>query len=84
MLLNSSAQLNSFRQQSPHGAVQLDFEQLSAALAQAMAIARAASCLAAVRWEEGWERPVQSWREELGIREPADLEPYGLGTTVQA
>lgn len=83
VLLNSAAQLSSFRQQSPQRAVQLDFEQLSAALAQAMAIARTASCLAAVRWEEGWERPVADWRQKLGIADPADHEPYGLGTTLQ-
>ncbi|MCT0217896.1 hypothetical protein KQ304_02615 [Synechococcus sp. CS-1329] len=78
VLLNTAAQLNSFRQQGQPQAAQLDFEQLSAALAQAMAIARTASCLAAVRWEEGWERPIQSWREQLGLRESADDAPYGL------
>lgn len=51
---------------------------LNTALAHAMAIARSASCLAAVRWEEGWERSVQDWREQLGIREPADHAPYAL------
>ncbi|MCP9927518.1 ubiquinone biosynthesis protein COQ4 [Cyanobium sp. CH-040] len=42
------------------------------------AIARRAACLAAVRWEEGWHRPVRQGREELGISDPADAEPYGL------
>ena len=37
-----------------------------------------AHCRAAVKWEEGWEKPVSQWREELGISDPADAEPYGL------
>ncbi|MCT0249122.1 Coq4 family protein [Synechococcus sp. CS-205] len=78
VLLNTAAQLSSFRQQGLQRTAQLDYEQLSTALAHAMAIARSASCLAAVRWEEGWERSVQDWREQLGIREPADHTPYGL------
>jgi ubiquinone biosynthesis protein Coq4 len=24
--------------------------------------------LLAVKWEEGWEKPVSQWREELGIK----------------
>ena len=51
---------------------------ISAAVAHGHAIARQAQCLAAVKWEEGWEKPVRQWREELGIRDPADREPHGL------
>ncbi len=50
----------------------------SAGQAHGHAIARQAQCLAAVRWEEGWDKPVRQWREELGISDPADAEPYGL------
>jgi ubiquinone biosynthesis protein COQ4 len=41
-------------------------------------IARQAQCLAAAKWEEGWDKPVRQWRQELGIHDPADAEPYGL------
>jgi ubiquinone biosynthesis protein COQ4 len=51
---------------------------ITAAQAHGHAIARQAQCLAAVRWEEGWDKPVRRWREELGISDPADAEPYGL------
>jgi ubiquinone biosynthesis protein Coq4 len=32
----------------------------------------------AARWEEGWERPISAWREQLGLRDPADGQSYGL------
>jgi ubiquinone biosynthesis protein Coq4 len=51
---------------------------ITAAQAHGHAIARQAQCLAAVRWEESWDKPVRQWREELGISDPADAEPYGL------
>ncbi len=72
VLLTSASQLASFRLQLER------FEGLSRALAHGAAIARRAPCLAAVRWEEGWERPLAEWRRQLGIVEPADREPYGL------
>lgn len=59
-------------------ACQIGFPGLSAAVAHGQAIARRAACLAAVRWEEGWQKPVRQWRRELGISDPADAEPYGL------
>ena len=31
-----------------------------------------------VRWEEGWDLPVEEWRRRLNIDQPADSEPYGL------
>ena len=43
-----------------------------------MAIGHQAQCLLADRWEEGWERPVSEWRQQLGISDPADGRPYGL------
>jgi ubiquinone biosynthesis protein COQ4 len=54
------------------------FQALSAAVAHGHAIARKSQCLAAVIWEEGWDKPVRQWRQELGIIDPADEEPYGL------
>jgi ubiquinone biosynthesis protein COQ4 len=72
VLLTSAGQLTTFRFQPER------FAQLSAAVSHGYGIARQARCLAAVKWEEGWEKPVRQWRLELGITEPADGEPYGL------
>jgi ubiquinone biosynthesis protein COQ4 len=72
VLLTTAGQLAAFRFQSER------FPAISAAVAHGHAIARQAQCLAAVTWEEGWEKPVRQWREELGIRDPADREPHGL------
>ena len=72
VLLNGAAQLGSFR-------FQIDrFEGISRAITHGQAIARQASCLALARWEEGWDKPIQQWRQELGLLDPADREPYGL------
>ncbi len=72
VLLTSAGQLASFRFQIER------FEAISRAVSHGQAIARQASCLAAARWEEGWEKPVSQWRSELGLSDPADHEPYGL------
>lgn len=72
VLLTTAGQLASFRFQMER------FEGLSQAVAHGMAIGRQAQCLVAARWEEGWDRPISAWREELGIRDPADAEVYGL------
>ncbi|SBO41904.1 Coq4 family protein [Cyanobium sp. NIES-981] len=72
VLLTTAAQLSTFRLQPER------FPQMSAAAAHGIAMGRQAACLAAVRWEEGWERPVSEWREQLGILEPADAAAYGL------
>ena len=72
VLLTSAGQLASFRLQIER------FEAISRAVGHGHAIARQASCLAAARWEEGWEKPVSQWRRELGISDPADQETYGL------
>ncbi len=40
--------------------------------------------LTATRSSSDRDRPVAGWRQELGITEPADHEPYGLGITVPA
>ena len=72
VLLTTAGQLASFRFQMER------FEGLSQAVAHGMAIGRQAQCLVAARWEEGWDRSISSWREQLGICEPADTEIYGL------
>jgi ubiquinone biosynthesis protein COQ4 len=72
VLLTSAGQLAAFRFQPER------FPLISAAQSHGHTIARQARCLAAVRWEEAWEKPVRQWREELGLRDPADGEPYGL------
>lgn len=72
VLLTSASQLASFRFQVDR------FEGISRAIGHGQAIARQAQCLALARWEEGWERPVEHWRQELGISDPAEHEPYGL------
>jgi ubiquinone biosynthesis protein COQ4 len=72
VLLNGAAQLSSFRFQSER------FEGISRAISHGQVIARQTSCLALARWEEGWEKPISQWRQELGLRDPADAEPYGL------
>jgi ubiquinone biosynthesis protein COQ4 len=72
VLLNGAAQLGSFRFQSER------FAAISGAISHGQSIARQASCLALARWEESWDRPIQHWRQDLGLRDPADREPYGL------
>ncbi|EDY38544.1 conserved hypothetical protein [Cyanobium sp. PCC 7001] len=72
VLLTTAAQLSTFRLQPQR------FPRMSAAAAHGISLGRQASCLAAVCWEEAWDRPVSEWRAELGILEPADNEPYGL------
>lgn len=66
VLLTTAAQLAGFRFQLER------YEALSRSFAHGAAIAHSAQCLAAVPWEEGWEKPVVEWRRELGIELPAD------------
>lgn len=77
VLLTSASQLAAFRLQTER------FEGLSRAVAHGMGIGRQARCLAAVRWEEGWERPISAWRSELGLVDVADLETYGLAQQLE-
>jgi ubiquinone biosynthesis protein Coq4 len=72
VLLTSASQLANFRFKLE------EFESISAAAAHGSAIAHQAQCLAIARWEEGWEKPISQWRQELGIQDPADNAPYGL------
>jgi len=72
VLLTSASQLANSRLKLE------EFEGISRAAAHGSAMARQAQCLAIARWEEGWEKPIQQWRQELGLVDPADHEPYGL------
>lgn len=72
VLLTSAGPLAAFRFQVER------YESLSRAISHGHAIARQAQCLALVRWEEGWDKPISQWRQELGIHDPADREMYGL------
>ena len=72
VLLTSASQLANFRLKLE------EFEGISRAAAHGSAMARQAQCLAIARWEEGWEKPIQQWRQELGLVDPADHEPHGL------
>ena len=72
VLLTSASQLANFRLKLE------EFEGISRAAAHGSAMARQAQCLAIAPWEEGWEKPIQQWRQELGLVDPADHEPYGL------
>jgi len=78
VLLGNVGQLATFRLHNER------FPLLSQAVAQGAALARMASCLAAVRWEEGWQKPLHQWRQELGIMDPADGEPWGLDRQIGA
>jgi len=77
VLLTGASQLANFRFRLEQ------FEQVSRATAHGFGMARQAHCLAAVRWEDGWDKPIDQWREELGIRDPADTESYGLNQQLQ-
>lgn len=79
VLLSTVGQLATFRLQPDR------FPRLSQAVAQGAALARSTPCLAAVRWEEGWERSIEDWRHELGIQRPADGRPYGaVGSAISS
>jgi ubiquinone biosynthesis protein Coq4 len=36
----------------------------------------------AQRWEEGWERPLAEWRDQLGITEALRFSPFGVSASV--
>jgi ubiquinone biosynthesis protein Coq4 len=53
-------------------------EQLTQQIARGMGMAVEAKPLIAQRWEEGWDKPVSQWRQELNITNPVINEPYSL------
>lgn len=70
--LNHAAQISSFR---------LDvrrFTAISASISHGVSMGWSAAPFCTARWEEGWELPLQDWRQRLGVTNPADAAPYGL------
>ena len=50
------------------------------AIAYGLNLGATAQPLLAQRWEEGWETPLETWREALGIRELLSQSPFPLLT----
>ena len=71
VLLNLLASFKAFRFQPT------DHEAISRAIAHGQRVGLQAKPLVLQRWEEGWERPLSQWREELGI-------PMATGETFSA
>ena len=71
VLLNLLASFKAFRFQPA------DHEAISRAIAHGQRIGLQAKPLVLQRWEEGWEKPLSQWREELAI-------PMATGETFSA
>ena len=69
VLLNTLAGFRAFRFQPD------EFEKISRAIAVGSRIGLEATPLVVQRWEEGWEKPLHQWREELGVK-PAVREQF--------
>lgn len=52
--------------------------QLTGQMARGMGMALQIKPLISQRWEDGWDKPVRQWREELGITHPVLDEPYSF------
>ena len=72
VMLNNAAQVSRFRFKTKSYAL------IGRAIAHGNSIGFSAQPLWMARWEEGWDWPVEQWRERLGITKPATSEPYGL------
>ena len=70
--LNHAAQISSFRLDVSR------FTALSASISHGVAMGWSAAPFCIARWEEGWELPLEVWRDRLGVTNPADSAPYGL------
>lgn len=70
--LNHAAQISSFRLDVSR------FTALSASISHGVAMGWSAAPFCIARWEEGWELPLEVWRDRLGVKNPADSAPYGL------
>ena len=70
VLLNTLAGFRAFRFQPG------ELEMISRGIAVGSKIGLEAKPLVLQRWEEGWEKPLQQWREELGVKSAVD-EQFG-------
>ena len=70
--LTNAAAISRFRMQPG------SFAEMSQAISHGISLGFGAKTLAAMRWENGWDKPLQQWRQELGISQPANAYPYGL------
>ncbi len=70
VLLNTLAGFRAFRFQPE------EFELISRGIAVGSRIGLESNPLVLQRWEEGWEKPLHQWRQELGVK-PAEGEPFG-------
>ena len=70
VLLNTLAGFRAFRFQPG------ELEMISRGIAVGSKLGLEAKPLVLQRWEEGWEKPLQQWREELGVKSAVD-EPFG-------
>jgi len=50
------------------------------AVAYGLELGRLCAALLAQRWEEGWERPLAHWREQLGITALVERSPFSSET----
>jgi ubiquinone biosynthesis protein Coq4 len=53
-------------------------EEFQRAVAHGTSLGFSAAPLCVARWEEGWDWPVERWRDQLGLLRLADGEAYGL------
>ena len=72
VMLNNAAQVSRFRLKTK------SYGLMGRAIAHGTTIGFQAQPLWLARWEEGWDWPVETWRQLLGITKPATHEPYGL------
>ena len=52
---------------------------LGEAVAYGLELGRLSAPLLAQRWEEGWQRPLAQWRQQLGIAALVARSPFGHG-----
>jgi ubiquinone biosynthesis protein Coq4 len=52
---------------------------LGEAVAYGLELGRISAPLLAQRWEEGWQRPLAQWRQQLGIAALVARSPFGHG-----
>ena len=55
-----------------------DSAAMARSIAHGTSMGFSAAPFCAMRWEEGWDLPVEEWRRRLGIQHPAEDESYGL------